>query len=311
MKPVQPSKPRPKKRTRHAKRAVVGGAVPQNASDLRRVAEIVSRPASNVQDPASADAYAALGASAFLREDELRQFLEMSRDMMCAAHTDGGLIRFNPAFAATLGYSRQGLIGRLFLDFVDPADRAYVQATLADLCNAPLVRGATAPTVYMDCRMNDVHGATRWTRWTIRKGGQVLYCLGRDITEYVKHEEAMRYREQQLSEAQALAHMGHWRWEVGASDIVFSTELYNIFGVDRRAFVPTMESINALVHRRDLGRLYQAFQRAIIQRNDYEMDFRVMRPDGAVRVVRCEGRCEKDADGEVVALYGIMQDVTG
>ena len=56
--------------------------------------------------------------------------------------------------------------------------------------------------------------------------------------------------------------------------------------------------------------MMQVFQRAIIEQNDYEMDFRLHRPDGEIKFIRCEGRCETDLDDDVIALYGIMQDVT-
>jgi len=59
-----------------------------------------------------------------------------------------------------------------------------------------------------------------------------------------------------------------------------------------------------------MGRIMQAFQRALIEQNTYEMDFRVTRPDGETRYIRCEGRCEQDENGEVIALFGIMQDMT-
>ena len=56
--------------------------------------------------------------------------------------------------------------------------------------------------------------------------------------------------------------------------------------------------------------MIQAFQRAIIEKKSYDMEFRIARPSGEIRYIYCEGRCEKDAEGEVVALYGIMQDLT-
>lgn len=114
----------------------------------------------------------------------------------------------------------------------------------------------------------------------------------------------------QLSEAESIGHMGHWRWAVGTQGVEWSDGMYRIFGLSRDGFTPTLDSVNALLHRRDAGRLVQVFQRAIIEKNDYDLDFRVMRPDGEARHVRCEGRCEKDAEGEVIALFGIMQDVT-
>ncbi len=244
--------------------------------------------------------------SATLRAEEIRQFLAMTEDMMCSTYPDGGIIRFNPAFARILGFEAQDMIGKEFLDFVDVSDRAAVRAAffgVTQFDDAP-------PVLNFECRMLTADGHVRQVRWTVRLEGQVFYCLGQDITESKARETELIRREQQLSEAQALAHMGHWRWEVGASEIEFSPELYSIFGVSPDEFKPAMDSINALIHRRDLGRLFQAFQRAIIQQNDYDMDFRAIRPDGRVRTIRCEGRCELDSEGEVIALYGIMQDIT-
>ena len=83
-----------------------------------------------------------------------------------------------------------------------------------------------------------------------------------------------------------------------------------MFGVDADDFEPSLDNLNSMLHKRDVGRLIQAFQRAIIEQNDYDMEFRIVRPDGEVRYVHCQGRCEKDPEGEVIGLFGIMQDIT-
>lgn len=121
---------------------------------------------------------------------------------------------------------------------------------------------------------------------------------------------ALRRRERELSEAESIGHMGHWRWPVGGQGIVWSEEIYRIFGVKKDVFSPTLEGVGAMLYRSDAGRMIQVFQRAILEKNDYDLDVRVRRPDGSTRHIRCEGRCEKDPEGEVIALYGIMQDIT-
>jgi signal transduction histidine kinase len=68
--------------------------------------------------------------------------------------------------------------------------------------------------------------------------------------------------------------------------------------------------MNKMVHRSDIARLNQAFQRALIEENDYDMEFRIQTAQGDTRFIRCEGRCARDVTGEVTALYGIMQDMT-
>jgi two-component system cell cycle sensor histidine kinase PleC len=54
----------------------------------------------------------------------------------------------------------------------------------------------------------------------------------------------------------------------------------------------------------------QAFQRAMIEQRNYEMEFRVLRPSGESRFILLQGRCELDEEGDVSALFGIMQDIT-
>jgi two-component system cell cycle sensor histidine kinase PleC len=80
--------------------------------------------------------------------------------------------------------------------------------------------------------------------------------------------------------------------------------------MDSQSFKPTLDNVRQFFHKRDFGRMMQAFQRAIIEQNNYDMDFRIIRQDGSTRYIRCEGRCELDSDGDAIALYGIMQDVT-
>ncbi len=120
----------------------------------------------------------------------------------------------------------------------------------------------------------------------------------------------LEWEKQQLSRTEAMARMGHWHWVIGEDRIYWSEGLYNIFGVSSDSYAPSLDSINRFLYKRDLGRLIQGFQRAILEKKDYDMDFRILRSEGDVRYVWCEGRCEFDEEGEVVALYGIMQDIT-
>lgn len=293
MKPEMPAKPRPKKRFL------------RSAAGTTQNAEEALAPRVKAMVESAANVITGVGKSTTLRPEDVRAFIDMSSDMMCTVHPDGGIIRFNPSFCGMLGYTRQDMIGKMFLDFVDNADKPSVRTSMEEACS-----NADAYEIGFDCRMLTSAGDARWSSWTMRCQDGVLYGLGHDTTDMIRHEAALMRREQQLSEAQALAHMGHWRWDIGTSDIEWSSELYNIFGVSHADFTPSLESISSLVHRRDLSRLYQAFQRAIIQQNDYDMDFRVLRADGQTRIIRCEGRCEMDSEGEVIALYGIMQDIT-
>lgn len=240
------------------------------------------------------------------QSDALDHFLDLSNDLLTVARSDGGFESVNERFTDLLGYTLEDLQGRSFLDLVHPDDKAAVRTSMQTL-----MRDDTDSSVIdFECRLISNEARSFAMEWKHKKAEGRLYSVGRDVTSIKRHELALIKREQQLSEAEAIGHMGHWHWTIGEQEITFSDEIYRIFGVERGRFMPTLDSVNGMLHRRDAGRMEQAFQRAIIEQNDHEIDFRVLTPTGEVRHVRCQGRCEFDSVGDVIGLYGIMQDVT-
>ena len=150
----------------------------------------------------------------------------------------------------------------------------------------------------------------KYFQWNLKFHNNTIYAHGSDVTQPIIQQETIKRHKRELNEAEAIAHMGHWRWNVGAPNLELSDEIYRIFGVTRDEFVPTLDNVNDMIHPEDSGRMLQVFERAIIEQKDYDMDFRLIGQDGITHYIRCEGRCETDNDMDVVALYGIMQDVT-
>jgi two-component system cell cycle sensor histidine kinase PleC len=242
------------------------------------------------------------------KKSELYHFVNLSHDVMAIISPEGKFLRVNDTLCALFGYSEKELQGKTISDMVIADDRpAFLNSLRSlNLCEEEDID----PIVDFEARMIDCNASPLCFDWRLKRIGGHIYCVGKDLTAIKEHETELRRREQQLSEAESIGRMGHWKWRTGESRISFSKEIYRIFGIDREEFEPTIENLNSLIHRRDVGRLIQAFQRAILEKNDYDMEFRAMRPDGEVRYVRCRGRCEKDEEDEVVGLFGIMQDIT-
>lgn len=240
-------------------------------------------------------------------DTDLRHFLNMSHDLQSIADSAGRFIKVGDNFFSVLGYSDDELKKTSLLDIVHPDDKPQARNTLSSLMYDEAQQNMI---VDCECRIVAKDGSIRWMEWRHKRAGETIYSVGRDVTAFKTSEDTLRQQELMLREAQAIGHMGHWRWSVGSNDIQWSDEIYKIFGVERGTFIPALDAVNRMTHKRDVGRLLQAFQRAIIEQNNYEMEFRITRPDGEVRYIRCEGRCEHDHLGDVVALFGIMQDVT-
>lgn len=251
-----------------------------------------------------------IGAAAILPKtggDDLRHFVDMSNDVMAVSTADGYFARVNGTFRDILGYDDESLRDMTFLDLVCAEDRAAVRRTIHSLMQDDTGDGLI---VDFEARVEARDGCLHWIEWRQKRSGGMIYSVGHDVTAMKEHEAALRQQEQMLSEAQAIGHMGHWRWPIGHDNITWSDEIYRIFGVRRSSFAPSLDTLTSLVHKRDISRVMQAFQRAIIEQKNYEMEFRCVRPDGETRYIRCEGKCEQDEDGDVGALFGIMQDIT-
>ncbi len=120
----------------------------------------------------------------------------------------------------------------------------------------------------------------------------------------------LRRREEQLSEAQALAHLGSWEWDVERDVIVWSDELYNIYGLQKGEAPLSYEAFLRRVHPDDREPTDSAIRRAVSGASSFELEHRIYRPDGEQRTLLARGRAAVDATGKIVRLMGTGQDIT-
>lgn len=238
-------------------------------------------------------------------DTSLNHFLDMSHEILCTLDQEGTFKWVNDTFCAALKTDQVILGDKTFIDLVHPDERSAIRQTLSDLQHS--IDGQIAN---FETRMLASNSDISYLEWRFKKIGAELYCVGQDVTDIKSHEDELRRQQSKLLEAETIGRMGHWHWRLGEDHFEWSDEIYRIFGQDINEFVPSIDTVNQMVYRRDSGRIMQVFQRAMIENKDYEMDFRINRPSGAICYVRCQGRCETDMDGDVIGLYGIMQDIT-
>jgi len=132
----------------------------------------------------------------------------------------------------------------------------------------------------------------------------------RDITLSKNAEEALRLSESRLAEAQKIARLGHWDWNITANSLYWSDEIYRIFGLKPQEFGATYEAFLESVHPEDRGMVVQAVDRALYQSQSYDIDHRIILPDGGVRIVHEQAKVTFDANGEAERMMGTVQDIT-
>ena len=110
--------------------------------------------------------------------------------------------------------------------------------------------------------------------------------------------------------AETVGHMGHWYADLTADTVTWSPELYRIFGVDPATFKPDLHSILGLCHPDDRAMIEKRIQASVAEKTDFEYDCRITLPDGTERTIISTGQSEIDSAGRLVALLGIVTDVT-
>jgi PAS domain S-box-containing protein len=123
-------------------------------------------------------------------------------------------------------------------------------------------------------------------------------------------EEALRLSEERMFKAQKMAHVGNWEWDIVNNQLYWSEEVYRIYGRDPEQFVPTFGAVREAMHPDDLEPFAQAVNAAIYERKSFEMDYRIIRPDGTERTLHTIGEVFYDPTGKPLSKTGTVQDIT-
>jgi len=143
---------------------------------------------------------------------------------------------------------------------------------------------------------------------------QYVVTAAFDITEGKRAEEALRESEAVINEAVKIAQLGHWVWdEVEDRCIYCSTECARISGHSEEEYLARMTSTESLVkeaHPEDRDRFETVLREAHANSTPWDVEYRIVRPDGAIRHIRDLGRPILDDNGQLIRSNGTIQDIT-
>lgn len=122
--------------------------------------------------------------------------------------------------------------------------------------------------------------------------------------------EALHDSQAGLARAQQLAHLGSWTWTLSTNRFTVSDEVFRILGLSSDQFGRTPEAYLQTVHPDDQELVSQSLEEALALRRNYEVDYRIIRPDGEERIVTERGTPSCDEQGRVLTITGTIQDIT-
>lgn len=150
-------------------------------------------------------------------------------------------------------------------------------------------------------------------KWAAIHGGFVLAAGIASVVTWRLNEDvrsAMRESETQMEEAQRIAHVGSWEWELVSGQVSWSDELYRIFGLDPNSWTPSYERFIERVHVEDRELVESSIGSTLETSEPLRYEARVTRLDGEQRTIDCVGAPVANGDAAPVKMVGTVQDVT-
>ncbi len=243
-------------------------------------------------------------------EEKYRQIVETAEEGIWTAKPDGTTIYVNKKMAEMLGYTPEEIVGRVGIEFLAKGQESVVKQTRKEL--------DTKARVQREIKFLRKDGTILWTIANIAPlfdefGKHVAnISMHTDISMRKEAEEDLLESERRLNRSQNIAHLGSWELDLERNKLLWSDEIYRIFGLGPQEFDATYEAFLQAVHPEDRVAVDSAYSESIREGKDtYEIEHRIVRKStGEIRVVYEKCNHIRDETGKIIRSIGMVQDIT-
>jgi len=236
-------------------------------------------------------------------ELEYKTILRTAMDSFYLIDARGRILDVNDSYCSLIGYSRDELLNMGVKDVEAEESEELIAQHMQRIMKVGWGRFETRHKC-KDGRIIDIEASTNYSEI----GGGKFYVFMRDITERKQIEKAYKESEARLSEAQSIAHIGNWEWQVKTNESYWSAETYKIFGLSS-PISPSFEGFLNTVHPDDLEFAKKSIDDAL-HGKPYDIDMRIIRPDGQECIVNAKAVVSFDKENRPVRMSGTVQDIT-
>ena len=231
-------------------------------------------------------------------------------DSLIVVSPDGIIQKINKTTSTLLDYEEEELIGqpiskvlidgdKLLLnilkcdidkkkDYIKSVESKYIQKSLIEI-----------DIIFSASKMCDNNGNV-----------QGIVCVAHDISERKRMENTLRKSKESFSKAEKIGHFGNWEWDIATNKLVWSDEVFRLYGLDPQKVVPTYETVISTLSDETRKWFSKAIDDALNNNALFDGEYSLIRPDGSVRNTHTIGEVIRDRDGRPISMFGVVQDIT-
>ena len=222
-------------------------------------------------------------------------------------------VKYSSRWKEMLGYAENDILPteQEWVNRIHPDDQAYVASTLQ-----AYMAGKTA-TYVIEYRLRCKDESYKWIlargmAVSRSEDGKPLRMIGthKDISARKQAEEALRQSQQELQEAQRIAHMGSWQLDVRTYHVVWSGELYRILGLNPKLPAPDYTEFFRLFTAESWERLSSSLPHILETGTPCELELEIIRADGTHGWILARGEAIHEGYGGIIGLHGVALDIT-
>ena len=243
--------------------------------------------------------------------ERLAAIVDYSNDAIMSNALDGTLTDWNQGAERLFGYAAADVVGKPLSALMSPELAEKERRMLSRIGRGENVDNFETTWIRKDGTSIFISVAFS----PIRDGhGNIIGAskVARDITQRRQAEEILREKEHLLSESQRIAHIGSWIWDLADPEgrLVWSDEVYRMYGAEKETFVPTIDSLIQKVLPDDRSALRNWISDWATGKKPADLEYRVPMADGSIRYFSRRGEMEYDAENKPIRITGTTQDIS-
>ncbi|MCC6067984.1 PAS domain-containing protein [Ferrovum sp. PN-J185] len=194
------------------------------------------------------------------------------------------------------------ILGNINLNKITPREQEILELVLTGNTSKQIAR-----ILKISPRTVEIHRTNILRRWGVSSTPQIVNLILRSAKEL---EEQLSKKENHLSEAQKIAHLGSWTINLNNNEIEWSEEMYRLYGYTPQSFKPTLDSIFSHIEDGDRDYIRNTFNESLKNNIPYDVNYKIILTNGDTKHIKSNGIVNTDKNGNLSHMIGISQDVT-